>query len=219
MIPSFPVDCDIPCMSQGEGVERVCDLWGYMRFIVQSSRDSNNDMNMVRMSFLAHICSMPESPPRKGGRSAGQLRERAALARAEGDGRGGVADLNRLTFGLLDDCGGNMRWRSDVSSFATLECVWGREEWGWRESNTRFKDDKTRVKTCIENQHVFIPFVFDTFGFLAPEVVELLSRVQRFMHNNVMTSRITNVVFKCIGFAIQKGLAAQLVARLPSTTM
>ncbi|GJZ08988.1 putative reverse transcriptase domain-containing protein [Tanacetum coccineum] len=32
-------------------------------------------------------------------------------------------------------------------------------------------------KACIENQHVFIPFAFDTFGFLAPEAVELLSRV------------------------------------------
>ncbi|GJW35894.1 hypothetical protein Tco_0058814 [Tanacetum coccineum] len=29
-------------------------------------------------------------------------------------------------------------------------------------------------KACIENQHVFIPFAFDTFGFLAP-VVELHS--------------------------------------------
>nr|GFA95879.1 putative exostosin-like protein [Tanacetum cinerariifolium] len=74
-------------------------------------------------------------------------------------------------------------------------------------------------KACIENQHVFIPFTFDTFGFLAPEAVELLSRVQRVMHNNVMTPRSTNVVFKHIGFVIQKGLAAQLVARLPSTTM
>ncbi|GJS99760.1 hypothetical protein Tco_0820930, partial [Tanacetum coccineum] len=26
-------------------------------------------------------------------------------------------------------------------------------------------------KVCIENQHVFIPFAFDTFGFLAPEAV------------------------------------------------
>ncbi|GKC23948.1 hypothetical protein Tco_1026098, partial [Tanacetum coccineum] len=34
-------------------------------------------------------------------------------------------------------------------------------------------------KTCIENQHVFIPFAFDTFCFLAPEAVELLSRVQQ----------------------------------------
>ncbi|GJU59436.1 putative ribonuclease H-like domain-containing protein [Tanacetum coccineum] len=72
-------------------------------------------------------------------------------------------------------------------------------------------------KACIKNQHVFIPFAFDTFVFLAPEVVELLNRVQWVMHNNVMTPRSTNVIFKHIGFAIQKGIAAQLVARLPST--
>nr|GEV21290.1 reverse transcriptase domain-containing protein [Tanacetum cinerariifolium] len=59
-------------------------------------------------------------------------------------------------------------------------------------------------KACIENQHVFIPFVFDTFGFLAPEAVGLLSRVQRVMHSNVMTPRFTHVVFKRIGFAIKK---------------
>ncbi|GKB40592.1 hypothetical protein Tco_0885534 [Tanacetum coccineum] len=74
-------------------------------------------------------------------------------------------------------------------------------------------------KTCIENQHVFIPFAFDTFGFLAPEAVELLNRVQRVMNSNVMTPRSTNVVFHRISFAIQKGLTAQLVARLSSTTM
>ncbi|GKD06541.1 hypothetical protein Tco_1181515 [Tanacetum coccineum] len=72
-------------------------------------------------------------------------------------------------------------------------------------------------KTCIENQHVFISFAFDIFGFLAPEAVELLTRVQRVMNSNVMTPRSINVVFTRIGFAIQKGLAAQLVARLPST--
>ncbi|GJT86986.1 hypothetical protein Tco_1068703 [Tanacetum coccineum] len=74
-------------------------------------------------------------------------------------------------------------------------------------------------KACIENQHVFIPFAFDTFGFLASEAVELLSRVQRVMHSNVMTPRLTYVVFKRIGFAIQKGLAAHLVARLSFTTI
>ncbi|GJS12273.1 hypothetical protein Tco_0369069 [Tanacetum coccineum] len=42
-------------------------------------------------------------------------------------------------------------------------------------------------KTCIENQHVFIPFAFDTFGFLAPKAMELLSQVQRVMHRNVDT--------------------------------
>nr|GEY23295.1 hypothetical protein [Tanacetum cinerariifolium] len=74
-------------------------------------------------------------------------------------------------------------------------------------------------KTCIENQHVFIPLAFDTFGFFSSEAVELLSRVQRVMHSNVLTPRSTDVVFKRIRFAIQKGLAAQLVARLLSTTM
>ncbi|GKE53539.1 hypothetical protein Tco_1488695, partial [Tanacetum coccineum] len=33
-------------------------------------------------------------------------------------------------------------------------------------------------KACLENQHVFISFAFDTFGFLAP-VAEFLTRVQR----------------------------------------
>ncbi|GJZ14240.1 hypothetical protein Tco_0549470 [Tanacetum coccineum] len=74
-------------------------------------------------------------------------------------------------------------------------------------------------KACIENQHMFIPFTFDTFGFLAPEAVELLNRVQRVMNSIVMTPRSTNVVIQRISFAIQKGLAAQLVPRLLSTTM
>ncbi|GJV15438.1 hypothetical protein Tco_1360761 [Tanacetum coccineum] len=74
-------------------------------------------------------------------------------------------------------------------------------------------------KACIENQHVFIPFAFDTFSFLTPEAMELLNRFQQVMNSNVMTLRSTNVVFHRISFAIQKGLAAQLVARFPSTTM
>ncbi|GJS71533.1 hypothetical protein Tco_0704374 [Tanacetum coccineum] len=74
-------------------------------------------------------------------------------------------------------------------------------------------------KSCIKNQHVFILFAFETFGFLAPEAVELLNRVQRVMNSNVMTHRSINVIFCRISFAIQKRLAAQLVARLPSTTM
>ncbi|KAJ0558888.1 putative exostosin [Helianthus annuus] len=74
-------------------------------------------------------------------------------------------------------------------------------------------------KACLDNQHVFIPFAFDTFGFLAPEAVDLLSRVQRVMHSNVMTPRSMDVVFKRLSFAIQKGVAAQLVARLPTISM
>nr|GFA37923.1 putative reverse transcriptase domain-containing protein [Tanacetum cinerariifolium] len=74
-------------------------------------------------------------------------------------------------------------------------------------------------KACIKNQHVFVPFAFDTFGFLAPEAVKLLNRVQRVMHSNVVTLISTNIVFKRISFSIQKGLATQLIARLRSPTM
>jgi hypothetical protein len=70
-------------------------------------------------------------------------------------------------------------------------------------------------KMCSDNQHIFIPFTFDTFGFLAPEVVDLLKRVQTIMHNNIVSHRSLNVVFRRIDFVIQKGLAAQLVVRLP----
>lgn len=41
-------------------------------------------------------------------------------------------------------------------------------------------------KRCMENQHMFIPFTFDTFNFCALDVVELLNRVQWVMYNNVM---------------------------------
>ncbi|KAJ0797665.1 putative exostosin [Helianthus annuus] len=58
-------------------------------------------------------------------------------------------------------------------------------------------------KACIDNQHMFIPFAFDTFDVLVPEAVDLLSRVQRVMHSNVMTPRSMDVVFKRLSFAIQ----------------
>ncbi|KAK2447748.1 hypothetical protein QL285_007077 [Trifolium repens] len=71
-------------------------------------------------------------------------------------------------------------------------------------------------RACSNNQHAFIPFAFDTFDFLAPDAVNILKRVQRVMHSNVVSPRSLDIVFKRIGFAIQKGLATQLVARLPS---
>ncbi|GJV58022.1 putative reverse transcriptase domain-containing protein [Tanacetum coccineum] len=71
-------------------------------------------------------------------------------------------------------------------------------------------------KACLENQHVFIPFAFDTFGFLAPETEEFLNRVQRFVQSNFLTPKTQNFIFSRIDFAIQKGVAVQLVARLPA---
>ncbi|GKA14646.1 hypothetical protein Tco_0694292 [Tanacetum coccineum] len=71
-------------------------------------------------------------------------------------------------------------------------------------------------KACLENQHVFIPFAFDTFGFLAPEADEFLNRVQRVVQSDFSTPKTQNFIFSRIGFAIQKKVAAQLVARLPA---
>jgi hypothetical protein len=70
-------------------------------------------------------------------------------------------------------------------------------------------------RACSNNQHAFISFAFDTFDFLAPDAVNILKRVQRVMHSNVVFPRSLDIVFKRIGFAVQKRLAAQLVARLP----
>jgi uncharacterized Fe-S radical SAM superfamily protein PflX len=45
-------------------------------------------------------------------------------------------------------------------------------------------------KTCSDNQHTFISFVFDTFRFLAQDIVDLL--------HNVVEIYITTVCFKMI---------------------
>jgi hypothetical protein len=43
------------------------------------------------------------------------------------------------------------------------------------------KTDSNKVvkheRACSDNEHVFIPFAFDTFGFLASEAVNILKRV------------------------------------------
>ncbi|MFS7940916.1 hypothetical protein Hanom_Chr05g00469961 [Helianthus anomalus] len=49
--------------------------------------------------------------------------------------------------------------------------------------------------------------------------INFLTRVQRVIHSNCSTPRGQGFVFGRLGFAIQKGLAAQLVARLPSVLM
>ncbi|MFS7921629.1 hypothetical protein Hanom_Chr03g00239241 [Helianthus anomalus] len=72
------------------------------------------------------------------------------------------------------------------------------------------------AKACEDNQHSFIPFAFDTFGSLAPEAIRFLERVQRVVHSNISSPRDRGFVFTRLGFAIQKGVAAQLVARLPA---
>jgi hypothetical protein len=83
----------------------------------------------------------------------------------------------------------------------------------WRTTLLQAKQSK-HEKTRSDNQHVFILFAFDIFGFLEPNVVDFLKRVQRVANNNIMSHRSINIVFWRISFAIQKNLAAQFVVRL-----
>lgn len=59
-----------------------------------------------------------------------------------------------------------------------------------------------------------MPFTFDTFGFLASDTVEFLRRV---VNRNVMAAGSAEYVFRRIRFSIQRGLAAQVVTRIPCT--
>jgi hypothetical protein len=67
-------------------------------------------------------------------------------------------------------------------------------------------------RACSDNQHVFIPFVFYTFGFLASCYEYFLQRV---MHSNVVSPNFLNLIFKSINFVIKKELAVQFVVYLP----
>lgn len=74
------------------------------------------------------------------------------------------------------------------------------------------------IKTSMENQYTFILFAFGTCVFNMSDV-KLLNIVQWVMHNNVMTVRSIDVVFKRIKFVTQKMLTIYFVVFLPVTTI
>nr|GEV30753.1 auxilin-like protein [Tanacetum cinerariifolium] len=63
---------------------------------------------------------------------------------------------------------------------------------------------KKHAKACMKTQHMFIPFAFNASGFLAPEALEIVSRVQRIMNSNVMTYRSTNGVLEKLDLKSKK---------------
>ncbi|MFS7902232.1 hypothetical protein Hanom_Chr01g00008871 [Helianthus anomalus] len=58
-----------------------------------------------------------------------------------------------------------------------------------------------------------------TFGALAPDAVRFFKRVQQVVSSNSAHVKGQNFMFSRVGFAIQKGVAAQLVARLPAISL
>ncbi|MFS7957917.1 hypothetical protein Hanom_Chr07g00672061 [Helianthus anomalus] len=59
----------------------------------------------------------------------------------------------------------------------------------------------------------------DLIPLVVSLVMRLLSRVQKVVNSNSSSLKVSNFVFSRIGFSIQKGVAAQLVARLPAIAL
>jgi hypothetical protein len=59
---------------------------------------------------------------------------------------------------------------------------------------------------------IFLYYLFLTlFDFLATMDINLLKRVQKVMHNNIVSPKYLNVVFRMIYCVIKKRLTVQLV--------
>nr|GEV06728.1 auxilin-like protein [Tanacetum cinerariifolium] len=73
----------------------------------------------------------------------------------------------------------------------------GFRENGFVAGQAALKAESSKVakheKACLENQHVFIPFAFDTFGFLAPETEKFLNRVQRVVQKEMTREAIEKI--------------------------
>ena len=78
---------------------------------------------------------------------------------------------------------------------------------------------RKRVKygaKCADIGYGFLPFSFSSFGELDKDAVTLLQRIQRFSMTHDIGARGAVHIFNMIGFAIARGVGAQLVSRLPT---
>ncbi|KAJ0506939.1 hypothetical protein HanRHA438_Chr12g0574721 [Helianthus annuus] len=66
-------------------------------------------------------------------------------------------------------------------------------------------------KACRENQHVFVPFAFDTFGGLAPDAVRLLNRVQKVVNSNSSSLRFQTLYLVELVFLFKRGWRRNLL--------
>ncbi|GJZ48785.1 hypothetical protein Tco_0602975 [Tanacetum coccineum] len=96
------------------------------------------------------------------------------------DGRSTLTPADILIFGWV----GGKHACVDLTGVSSLVGLSSR---GFTVGHTALKAASCKVtkheKACIENQHMFVLFAFDTFGFLALKAVELLNRVQQVMHS------------------------------------
>ena len=78
---------------------------------------------------------------------------------------------------------------------------------------------RKRVKyqaKCAAVGYGFLPFSFSSLGELDSDAIALLKRIQKFSQAQDIGSRSVVHIFTRLGFAIAKGVGAQLVSRLPT---
>ncbi|CAO2827533.1 unnamed protein product [Amaranthus hypochondriacus] len=81
---------------------------------------------------------------------------------------------------------------------------------------------RKRVKyeaSCRLIGYGFVPFSFSSLGELEKEDVALLKRVQRFSTTQDIGARAAAYTFTRVGFAIARGVGAQIVSRLPNNIL
>jgi hypothetical protein len=132
------------------------------------------------------------------------------------DGRSSLRPADILVFGWE-------RGKHACVDLTGVSPLVGLREQGFIAGEAARKAEVSKVakheQACMENQHVFVPFAFDTFGGLAPEAVRFLQRVKRVVSSSCLYPNAGKYVVTRLSFAIQKGLAAQLVARLPAVVV
>ncbi|KAJ0560661.1 putative exostosin [Helianthus annuus] len=97
------------------------------------------------------------------------------------EGRSTLRPADLLVFGWA----GGKHACVDLTGISPLA---GLRESGFVAGQTIRKAESKKVdkhaKACVDNQHAFVPFAFDTFGSLAPEAIRLLTRVQKVVHSS-----------------------------------
>ncbi|GJY06715.1 hypothetical protein Tco_0373769 [Tanacetum coccineum] len=75
------------------------------------------------------------------------------------------------------------------------------------------------MSKCAAIGYGFLPFSFSSLGELEADAVTLLKRIRKFSMTQDIGARAAAHIFNRIGFAIAKGVGAQIVSRLPSNLL
>lgn len=73
------------------------------------------------------------------------------------------------------------------------------------------------LDVCRANGYNFCTLAFTTLGELGIETIEFLLRLKNYIARHDANIKVRNFLFIRLGLAIQKGVGAQLVARLPTS--